>query len=621
MLSVRQNDLIKILIEADEIVTADKLSRQIGVSTRTIRNDIHKINDLFSETFIEIKVGKGFYVDADKANQISIMEVEQNTDIRFEILTRIIDQENVDYFELADEFFISEPTLDRIIKELNQVIIDRDPTLYIYRERNQLMIDGNEEQKRKIFNLFLNQEIENNKLSLEKYANYFEYCDLSKLSNLILVYHKKNNFNMNDFFIISFILHVAVLIERISKGSYLQIENERDNTNSPEIKMLAKNLANEIETKLQVMIPEQELGYLERLYSGRVMTKEESKVSQINKVVNEVLTMIDSSYGIDFSLDNKLKGYLINHLSALYVRAAQRQYLMNPLTEELKNQFPFIYTISVYASSIIQERLAIDFPDEEIAYITLHFLSASETINFRRKRTILLISPYGIAGQRLARKKLERISSYLVEVISTTAFHGWNELPLDEVSLIVTSEYLPKVSGINVFKFDSILKDTDISQIEVLLNQNRKEENVVQQFFKKELFFPHQTFKKKEEVIHFLCEQLVEYGYCDESYVGKVLERDTLSSTAFGNYYALPHAIKRAATKNSVAVCCLDKPIDWGGKRVKLVLLIAMKEERDHSFEALFEQLVTILSDLAFVKKLAKQDSFEAFIRLCEFIT
>ncbi len=43
-----------------------------------------------------------------------------------------------------------------------------------------------------------------------------------------------------------------------------------------------------------------------------------------------------------------------------------------------------------------------------------------------------------------------------------------------------------------------------------------------------------------------------------------------------------------------------------------------MKEERDNSFEELFGQLVTILNERSFVKKLAKQEDFHQFIELCE---
>jgi mannitol/fructose-specific phosphotransferase system IIA component (Ntr-type) len=57
--------------------------------------------------------------------------------------------------------------------------------------------------------------------------------------------------------------------------------------------------------------------------------------------------------------------------------------------------------------------------------------------------------------------------------------------------------------------------------------------------------------------------------------------------------------------------------VQWKEKKVKLVLLLALKEERDNSFEQLFEELVQMLSDASQVKKLAKQTSFRDFMELC----
>jgi lichenan operon transcriptional antiterminator len=62
----------------------------------------------------------------------------------------------------------------------------------------------------------------------------------------------------------------------------------------------------------------------------------------------------------------------------------------------------------------------------------------------------------------------------------------------------------------------------------------------------------------------------------------------------------------------------LDKAIDWDGKKVKLVLLLSLKEEREDMFEELFVQLVDMLDEVRFVKKLSRQQSFESFIKLCQ---
>ena len=84
---------------------------------------------------------------------------KQSDNNAFELLARLLDQKECDFYQLADEFFISESTLDRIVKELNTKIAKNDPQLLIKRRQNQLFIEGDEAAKRRIFTLFLNQEI------------------------------------------------------------------------------------------------------------------------------------------------------------------------------------------------------------------------------------------------------------------------------------------------------------------------------------------------------------------------------------------------------------------------------------------------------------------------------
>ncbi|MCH2760827.1 PTS sugar transporter subunit IIA, partial [Listeria monocytogenes] len=83
----------------------------------------------------------------------------------------------------------------------------------------------------------------------------------------------------------------------------------------------------------------------------------------------------------------------------------------------------------------------------------------------------------------------------------------------------------------------------DLQKIKHILETKPNADSISRKFFKKELFFPKQNFKSKEETITFLCEQLTEFDYCDPAYVAKVFEREQFSSTCSGNYYAIPHAI------------------------------------------------------------------------------
>lgn len=175
-----------------------------------------------------------------------------------------------------------------------------------------------------------------------------------------------------------------------------------------------------------------------------------------------------------------------------------------------------------------------------------------------------MVSPYGAGSQRLIHNQLKKIADFSIDLLVSQSIFDIKQFTLDkEIHLIITAEPLNLTTDIPVYHYDLLLTETDLQKIKHILETKPKADSISRKFFKKELFFPKQNFKSKEEVITFLCEQLTAFDYCDSDYVSKVFEREQLSSTCYGNYYAIPHAIQRSAKKNAVAVCALDKPIDW----------------------------------------------------------
>lgn len=615
-ISQRQEQIIEKLSFSNLPLTAQMLSKELGVSTKTIRNDIQQLNGQAEQAVILSKAGAGFYLNPETLSLLDRKKTMDRSNLHFELLVQIIDQTSCDFYELADDFFISESALNRIIKELNDLISRQDQSLIIQRKNNQLFIDGEEAEKRRVFTLFLNQEIEANKLSLEKYSDYFGQIDLAKLSHVVIRFHQQENFSINDFSTISFILHVAVLLERVSKASFL-------NTSKPvmedqESRALTLKMAALLEENFQVEIPEEELPYIYRLYSGVIVSNESLEELQLKEVIEDLLDSIMGIFYLDFTQDEKIVDYLLTHVSALYKRAINHQYLTNPLLEEIKSKFPFVYNVSVYASAFLQRTLSIQFPEDEIAYLSLHFLSALENIRRKKKKQVLLVSPYGVGNQRIVRSYLNRIKDFEIELsVAKSVFDINNELIKDK-DLILTTEALQLETAVPIYHYQSFLTEQDLAKITQIFVEVSQTPSVLTRFLKEELFFPHESQKTPEEAIRFLCQQLFEKEYCEADYVEKVLERESLSSTAFGNYYAIPHAIKREAKKNAVAICSFEKPIQWQGKKVKLVLLLALKGERDNSFEQLFEELVMILNEPARVKRLAKQTNFEKFLTICQ---
>jgi len=612
----RQKKLIKCLSVAEQPLTAKELAGTLEVSTKTIRNDIQQINLSLDNNEIISKNGIGFYFKKRLDNDTKLLMEKDRPNILYDLLLQLLDNKSCNFYDLADLFFISESTLNRYIKELNNMLLKDQSTPPIQRKNNQIFIQGKEAEKRKTFNRFLNQEVEENKLDLEAYSDYFKKSNLNKLSKIIVSFHRNEGIEMNDFSTITFILHIAVLIERISKGSYLnvQLSTMIDKKSS----YLTTKLVEILEKAFSIELPREEFAYIYRMYAGSILSDENLSNKHLKETVEQMFKKIHETFYIDFTKDESIVVDLQTHLSALYKRALYQQYLTNPLTEEIKSKFPFIYNVAVYGSAYLQKALNIDFPDEEIAYIALHFLSASETIRVKRKKRILFVSPYGIGNQNIVKKHLQQINAFKIEMLVADSFFDAEKNLDDSIDMILTTEKLTFSTKTPVYTYHSFLTDQDLGNITQILSKEKKRRTILETLLKKELFFPAKDFSTPDEVITFLSKKLYKNGYVESNYMQKVFEREEISSTAFGNLYALPHAINREAKRNAIAVCSLNKPIQWHDKKVLLVILLALKEERDNAFEQLFEELVAILSDESMVKKLMKQKNYDKFLALCK---
>jgi len=107
--------------------------------------------------------------------------------------------------------------------------------------------------------------------------------------------------------------------------------------------------------------------------------------------------------------------------------------------------------------------------------------------------------------------------------------------------------------------------------------------------------------------------RLIELGYVNEGLEDDVLEREHLSSTAFGAV-AVPHTMKPYANESSMSVLVPDEPVAWGDGTVSLVIMLAFSRGQRATFNELFDPLVSILIDPLNVRELAGIRDYQAFI-------
>ncbi|KAB2333002.1 PTS sugar transporter subunit IIA [Bacillus mesophilum] len=127
----------------------------------------------------------------------------------------------------------------------------------------------------------------------------------------------------------------------------------------------------------------------------------------------------------------------------------------------------------------------------------------------------------------------------------------------------------------------------------------------------------NQAFTNKEEAIKFTGQILVDKGYVDHEYVGKMLEREELSSTFMGNFVAIPHGTddaKKSVNTSGLAIVQVPDGVDFGGGNIVKVLIgIAGK---DGAHLEILSQIAIVCSEEENVEKIVKATSAEEILSL-----
>lgn len=602
-----------------ETLTASQLAKELKVSERTIRNEIKTISQSYPSLILSIK-SKGYQLN-EKSPHLQLLEEEGGMSKRtryLHIIKQILSQKECDYYQLAEELYISESTLDKQLFSINQIIERRNPEMQIKRKNNKLYIDGDEKTHRQIYTYLMNHEMDQYNFNLSNYTDFFYSCDINELKSYFLSFCEQHHLKLRDFEIISFILHIAIMLERVNKGNEItSIDGYRP---SEEADQLTQDFYQGLSQRFSVTLSDMELRYLSCLFSGKISDIQDTKVQEYRGFIEELLHDIYLTYDLDLHQDQEFQENLLIHLLGLDSRIRTKSYLSNPLIKDIKLHFPLLYDISVYIAMKIQEKEQATLLEDEIGYLTLHLMNAVEKIQKNTYRKVVIINPISQAAVSFLKQRLIKSSELTIEISATLSIFDIEKIKEYHPDMVIS--FLPISEAINIplYVCHGFPKDEDMKRIVQLLKQRKQEVQIdICSFFHEELFFTNVDATSKENAIHFLCEKLLSQGYCDEHYEEKVLAREKIAPTAYGNYFAIPHPIEKCAFRNAVAICILKQPIHWNNRKIRLIFLFSLSAEKDTAFDNLFQMLVSLLNDVGRVKQLVKEDHFHAFLQLFQY--
>ncbi|MDF9824281.1 lichenan operon transcriptional antiterminator [Breznakia sp. PF5-3] len=623
--------LVKTLMDSSGWVTANNLASILDVSSRSVKNYISEINQLYQDPIISSR--EGYRIDLEKAGKI----LDENKDnlpqssqdrVDFIINSLVKENDSVDAFDLCDELYISMSTLKNELKKVKRKVAKFD--LKLINNNDQLSLEGIEKNKRKLMSSILYDESSVNFVNLKTVQSAFADIDIEYIKNVVMETFEEYHYFVNDYSLTNLVLHITIAIDRI-KHNYTSFVSEGE---KPMVKLhefeLAKNVVDRLEKHFDIEYNEGELYELTLLLISHANATDYNNVKEANlenlvgkecmTLVNELVNEVNSYYYINLSEPEFLTRFAL-HIRNLLVRSKYNYSSKNPLSNGIQQSCPLIYDAALNLAHSIEQRTGLYINDDEIAYIAFHIGSALETQQaLHSKINAVLYCPnyYDMNKKLISTINTNFSSSILVKNVITDETEFEN---LSNYDLIISTIPISSVLPIPTITVSFLLNDKDIYAIRNKIDEIKIEKK--KQMLKKhlhlltwpDLFEKNSTLETQDETIHYMCSKLVKLDCVDESFEQEIRDRESMATTAF-NSFAVPHALKMNANKTSMNIMISDKGIDWDGQLVNLVLMLAFNKNERYIFNEIFDTLTMILTDNDNIKRIITARDYEEFIEL-----
>lgn len=624
--------LLRALLEAP-IVTSNILADRLGVSVRSIRTYVQEINGEYPNCILSSR--EGYRVDATIAQQImneAHARVPQTSEERvIFILSNLMNHNNneaVNIYDLCDDMYVSLSTLKNEIQKVKRRLAKFD--LELITQQDEILIVGLEKNKRKMLSTILYDESNVNFVNLQSLQKAFVDIDIPFIKNSVLEIFDEYHYFINDYSLINLVLHITIAIDRIRNDNFnTQVIEEQPAVRLHEYE-LAKKVAKRLEDYFSIRYSDAEVYEMTLLIISRATTIDYKSINATNletfigkeclTLVNQLIQDICAFYYIDLNEQEFLIRFAL-HIRNLLVRSKNNYFSKNPLTEGIKTSCPLIYDVSVSLAGTIKEKTGVSINDDEIAYIAFHLGSTIEAQkSLTTKITAILYCPnyYDINLRITDTIKQHFDNDILITNILT------DESEFDKVSehdMVITTIPLSRVITspviqINLFFTD---KDRELLHERVQEIRKKKKKNEFEAYLRELIipdFFEHRNnLKDMHNSVDYMVKKMVKHHYVDDSFKDEIMEREQISSTAFGNF-AIPHAMRMYAHKTGINIIVSDEPIQWNGSLVNLIIMMCFNMNERYIFNEIFDPITMILSENEHIKKIIMSKDYEEFIQI-----
>ncbi|WP_088783916.1 BglG family transcription antiterminator [Streptococcus pneumoniae] len=564
VLNIKEKDILQFLIKNKErFVTSKELAEYLSCSDRTVRNVLKLIEKTMIIQGVRLisKQGQGYQIFFE--NQGAYQEFRQTYELEEDytktavskgddrlvfILNKLLfEQVPVLFDDLADELYVSRSTLSHDFRKIRVMLSEYNLSIES-RANKGVYVSGEERDKRRfIINYFLENQFFKTIHCYVKFNFFDQTVPLEEFARIVLDECQEANLKLSDFVLQNLVVHISLSVIRLKSG--FEIKNiDCQMTDDAIERKVAQRILSKVREVTNQEFPVQEIDYitLHLLAKSQQCQKNQKNISE--EVLKKSLFKTFQNLGLDdmynFSSDFQLIEGLITHLMTLQVRLESRITLNNPLVDEIKQNYSDIFFMTREILANMDKFLEWTISDDEVAYVSLHFLAAMERSKESTKFNILAICATGFGAAQMLRNRLETEFGKRVEVVDVIGYYELNQEKLKGIDFIVSAVDLSNLYfQIPVFKVSVFLKSDEMEMIRKAMDQmqvssyvqsskiNKFENNGFRQYFSKENFLIC-TESDKVNLLEKMVEGLSvgESNEFEQSLLYGIKQREELSS-------------------------------------------------------------------------------------------
>lgn len=608
-------------------VPAKKLAEVVGVSDRTIRSYVRQLNQQTPHLIRSSR--SGYQLNTALKHEMVQNHDDMITKRKFYLLRKLLQHTNreINLFDLTEKLHVSDATIRSDLASISRHA--KKYNLKLSQSGEIYTLKGSEKSKRTMMtDLIKEQNADGTSFQedIQKILGAIPIQEISKISQKIF---EDNHYHPNTFFFQNFILHLALAIDR--RSSNINKETVADslekNTKKNTAQIIIDTICEQLHTRYQIELMPQDKRELTALCQSEFQIDSSDYINpEVESILDDALKEIAEIYLLDFS-DFQFRQKLLYHVQNLYNRSRQNQISRNFSLMDIKRKYPILFDIAVYLASFLSQRLSIFINEDEISFLALHigtFIDHTDQQD-KKLKTILVMPNYLKINEKTAATLLEHFSS---DIVITNTVDNFSQLDLDnkQIDMIITTFHqaeLPKneILPNQIVFIKEFLTQSDLAKIRQTIDIIYQEKYA--SFLKKQLpilippylFIETEEYLSQESAINLIATKFNDKHIVSPDFETKLLERESLSSTAFPSKIAIPHTIKYEAKQTKMIIIKTKNTISWNGNEGNLIMGLAVKKNDTKFFNRIFPRIIDIVAEECHVNYLNNSKDRSQFIQ------